>query len=726
MPRIIIHGIVQGVGFRPTVYRVARQLGMKGHVLNTGSNVEIVIDGDADIFIDSLRKALPPLARMDDCQVEKCPVPIEGFLIIPSSKGQRSSPLPPDAGICPDCLEELFRPGNKRQYYPFINCTNCGARFSVIADLPYDRPNTSMDDFPMCKTCAGEYSDPLDRRFHAQTTSCPDCGPHYRLEGVPTNDPVGMFAMAIDAGKIGAVKGWGGTHIICIPSKVGYLRERFNRSQKPLAVMVRNLETARKYAHISEHGEKLLNSTARPIVLLDRIGTALEDTAPGLDRIGIYLPYNGLHHLLFSKLDTDALIMTSGNLPGEPMAVTDEEIMKLAADVFLIHNRRIINRTDDSVIIPYLDEQFFVRKSRGYVPDPMPLPHGRTLVAVGADMNNTGGISVNGKAILTQHIGDIGRYETSQFLENAIKHLMRLYGIEKPDAVITDMHPRYSSRNVGKRLAEEWCVPTVEIQHHAAHAFALAAEHGLDELTVLACDGTGYGTDGQVWGGEVLSVRKGSFTRTGHLGYIPLLGGDKAVEDPRRTVFAISDILGLEQPYFSETEQETLHSMMKSGIRTSSTGRVLDALSCWLGICDTMTYDGEPAMKLEPFIRKGRPAHEFHATVKSGIVDTLGLFAQLAEVSSPEKHPEPGKTADLARSFVDALFEGFVEAAEPTDALGFTGGVSYNLAINDILSEILDKIGVKFIIHRRVPNGDGGVSFGQLSGGGYYLSGSSG
>jgi hydrogenase maturation protein HypF len=415
--RIIIQGIVQGVGFRPTVYRVAKALGLKGHVQNTGSDVEIVIDGDADVFIKALKEALPPLARIDSVTVAYCPAPKGEFQIIKSGFGQRSSPLPPDAAICDDCLAELFQAGNRRNNYPFINCTNCDARFSVISDLPYDRPNTSMVDFPMCKACQKEYSNPLDRRFHAQTTSCPDCGPHYRLEGVPTNDPVGMFAMAIDAGKIGAIKSWGGTHVVCIPSKAGHLRKRFGRSRKPFAVMVKDLETARKYALVNDSGEKLLTSPARPIVLLDRKGNVLETTAPGLDRIGLYLPYSGLHHIMFKHLKSDAVIMTSGNLPGEPMAITDEEIAKLDVDIFLPHNRRIINRTDDSVVLPHDAGHYFIRKSRGHVPEPLKVPHGRTLVAVGADMNCTGAISVGGKAIMTQHIGDISRYVTSQILE---------------------------------------------------------------------------------------------------------------------------------------------------------------------------------------------------------------------------------------------------------------------------------------------------------------------
>lgn len=407
--------------------------------------------------------------------------------------------------------------------------------------------------------------------------------------------------------------------------------------------------------------------------------------------------------------------MTSGNPPGEPMAVTDEEILKLAADIFLIHNRRVINRVDDSVIIPHKNSQFFIRKSRGFVPEPLDIGHDRTLVAVGADMNGCGAISIGGKAVLTQHIGDINQYETSLFLEEAIRHLMRLYGIDRPNAVIGDLHPRYSSRQLGKRLAQEWDLPFIEMQHHAAHGFGLAAEHGLDKLQVLSCDGTGFGTDGAIWGGEIMNISKGRFERTGHLSYIPLLGGDKAVEDPRRTVFALTQLLGTGQPYFDGQEADVLLQMMEKGVKTSSTGRILDALACWLGICDTMTYDGEPAMKLEPYIAKGRAIHDFKAKVSNGVVDTVDLFSQMNGIAGPG---ETGDTANLARSFVEALMEGFIQAANPSENLGFTGGVSYNLAINEILENKLAERGTKLITHRKVPNGDGGIAFGQLAGGG--------
>ncbi|KYK26926.1 MAG: hypothetical protein AYK23_00610 [Candidatus Proteinoplasmatales archaeon SG8-5] len=719
MVRIVIRGVVQGVGFRPTVYRVARNMGLKGHVKNTGSDVEICLDGHDKEFMEALTKALPPLARIDGFDVFSEDTDADDFRIIQSGAGQRLSPIPPDAAICDDCLKELVVPGDRRYSFPFINCTNCGARFSVISDVPYDRAKTSMEPFQLCAGCDSEYTEPMDRRFHAQTVSCPKCGPNYSLHGSETNTPIKDFAAMIERGSIGAIKSWGGIHIVSLPSYSDELRKRYGRPQKPLAVIVSDVEAARKYAKVSFEEERLLTSPARPIVLLDKSGDDWQDAvAPGLDKVGLYLPYNALQHMLFGELDHDALIMTSGNVPGEPMVITDEGALDLSVDCYLVHNREIINRTDDSVVIPHNGSQFFIRKSRGYVPDPLPVPHDRTLIALGADMNNAGAISIAGKAIATQHIGDVNIYETTEFLEGSVRHLMKLYGITKPDAVLVDMHPRYSSRSLGKRMAEEMGIPMAEVQHHAAHAFSLAGEHGMDDLKVLSCDGTGYGTDGMIWGGEAIEVNRDQWRRLGHLKYFPLLGGDKAVEDPRRLVFAVTQQLDVDQPYFTGQEEQVLALMMEKSVHTSSCGRVLDALACWLGVCESMTYDGEPAMKLESFLRRGRNEYRFNAEVDGGVVDTPALFGQLYEHTAPGEKPDNQRACDLSRSFVEALFEGLVEAAEPSQALGFTGGVSYNLVITSILERKLKERGAKLITHRRVPNGDGGISFGQLVGGG--------
>jgi hydrogenase maturation protein HypF len=727
MARIIVRGVVQGVGFRPTVYRIAKEMGLRGHVKNTGSDVEICLDAHEKEFMEALANALPPLARIDDYAILPEEVTAVDFQIIQSGKGQRLSPIPPDAATCDDCLKELITSRDRRHAFPFINCTNCGARFSVISDVPYDRANTSMEPFPLCSDCGSEYADPLDRRFHAQTISCPKCGPNYTMYDSGSETPISDFAAMIERGAVGAIKSWGGIHLVSLPTESEVLRKRYGRPHKPLAVMIPTLDAARKYAEVSDEEAKMLTSPARPIVLLDKAGHGWQDAvAPGLDKIGLYLPYNALQHMLFGELQTDALIMTSGNVPGEPMVTTDEGALDLNVDCYLVHNRDIINRTDDSVIIPYKDSQFFIRKSRGYVPDPLPVPHNRTLMAMGADMNDAGSISIAGKAIATQHIGDVNHYETAEFLEGSIRHLMTLYGIAKPEAVLVDMHPRYSSRSVGKRMADEMDVPCLEVQHHAAHGFSLAGEHGLDTLKVLSCDGTGYGTDGMIWGGEAMQINEGKWKRLGHLQYIPLLGGDKAVEDPRRIVFAVTRLLGIDQPYFSDQEAAVLNSMMKKSVRTSSCGRVLDALACWLGVCERMTYDGEPAMKLESYLRRGRANYDFQVSVDAGVVDTPALFGKLSEHANPGEHLDSQMVSDMSRSFVETLFEGLIEAANPSDELGFTGGVSYNLVITDILEEKLAERGVKLITHRRVPNGDGGISFGQLIGGGLDVPGNSG
>lgn len=727
MVKILVRGVVQGVGFRPTVFRVAEKLGSRGYVKNAGSNVEICINGNGQKFIEELKKALPRLARIDHYEFCAGEPKNKGFQIITSSDGERTSPIPPDVAVCDQCLEELFDKKNRRHDFPFINCTDCGARFSVISDVPYDRKNTSMSKFKLCGKCKADYTRPADRRFHAQTISCPNCGPSLKLQASQTKSPLNDFAERIDKGAIGAMKSWGGAHIVCLVSEASRLRKRYNRPQKPFAVMVKSLKAARKYAHISRAEETLLTSASRPIVLLrKKTSQWLEPVAPGLDRVGLYLPYTAIQHLLFSHLKKDALLMTSGNIPGEPMAITNKEVLELDADIHLLHDREIINRIDDSVVLPHDDGFFFIRKSRGYVPEPLPLFYEKTLLAMGGDMNSTCALSVSGKGIMSQHIGDVSHYTTSEFLEKAIRHLMKLYKVKEPDAVIVDMHPRYSSRRVGKELAEEFGVPLIQVQHHEAHAYALMAEHGLKRLKVLSCDGTGYGKDSAVWGGEIIEVSRSGAKRHGHLRYIPLLGGDKAVEDPRRVVFAITSLLGIDQPYFRGREEKLLASMLERSVKASSTGRILDALACWLGVCTQMTYDGEPAMKLEKFMGMGKAKYDFHAQVKSGVVDTLDLFSQLNEIAEPGKKLRPREIADISRSFTEALFEGMIQAAKPKTALGFTGGVSYNLVINEILEKKLDERGIKLVSHCRVPSGDGGISFGQLVAGGLNVSGNTG
>ena len=713
--KIIFRGIVQGVGFRPTVYRIAKGMGLKGYVLNKGSEVEVVVDRDEEEFIKRLKESLPATAEITEIIIEKDKRSFDDFCIIKSKNGERSSPIPVDTGICDECLREIFDPDNRRYHYPFTNCTVCGARFSLIEDLPYDRERTSMKEFKLCEDCYSEYTDPMDRRYHAQTISCPECGPSYKLydrEGrIIEGDPVKIFAERIDMGAIGVIKSWGGMHICCGMDKIKKLREWYGRPQKPFAVMVRDIDTVEKYAYVTEEEKKLLLSSRKPIVLLHKKG--YEEVSPGLSTIGIYLPYTGLHHILFSYMKKDALIMTSANLPGEPMLIENRDVFSLKADLYLLHNRKIPNRIDDSLIKVWKGKKFFIRKSRGYVPDPIKIDHRKSILSVGAEENVCGAISNNGTLYATQYIGNTRYYPTLEFLEKSLRHMMKLRGTKNLDGVGMDMHPMYNTRRIAKKFSEEYNVETMEIQHHWAHAVSLLLDNKLKEGAVITIDGAGYGTDERIWGGEVLYASYESFERLGHLEYIPLIGGDKATKDPRRIVFAIFKKFGTER-YFHGNKAEILSKLIKKSPKTSSLGRILDALSCYFDICTKTTYDGEPAMKLEKYLEIGNPVYKFDTEVKNGVVNTVEIFEQIEEhvkqsLSEKEK-------ADLIYSAVKTIMDKLTEIAMENAVdkkVGITGGVSYNIPIVEMVERRLKKEGFELITHNNIPNGDGGISVGQ-------------
>ncbi len=734
--KIFIKGTVQGVGFRPTVYRVAKLLGLRGYVFNKGSNVEIGIKENDNVekFLNSLMKKLPPLASIDEIEVKDEPVTAyEDFEIINSSKGKKTSVTPVDTAICEECVRELFDEDNRRYLYPFINCTSCGARFSVIENVPYDRANTSMHDFKMCRECLAEYTNPMDRRFHAQTTSCPGCGPKYTLYGRDKEievlewkkDPIACFARLIDEGAIGIAKSWGGMHIICKFDQANRLRKLYGRPAKPFAAMFRDLSTMEKYADLDEEEERLLTSAQRPIVLLDRKSLDLEDISPGLGNIGVYLPYSGFHHILFHYLSSEGIIMTSANVSGEPMVIRNEDAFLLNADYFILHNRKIVNRIDDSVVRCNEGKKLFLRKSRGFVPAAIKVPYRDNILSLGAGENVSFSISKDGNLYPSQYIGNTAHYPTLEFLESSKEQMMELLGLsmDKIDAIGVDMHPRYSTRRYGKKQSEEFSIELVEVQHHWTHAASLLLDAGMDEVAVLTLDGTGYGVDGKAWGGEILHSSYYSFERVGSLEEIPLIGGDAAIKDPRRIVFAIFSLLGRDTvtTYFvDEKKAEIMEKLMKRAPKTSSFGRVLDALSCYLGICQRMTYDGEPAMKLEKYLARGELKYEFETYVENKdrkIIRTLPLFDQLADYDigiSTEK-----KKADLAYSFVYALIKEMVEIAADTcvcndiSCIGITGGVSYDVPIVKMTEEVVKEKGLRFLTHDKIPNGDEGISIGQ-------------
>jgi len=738
---------VQGVGFRPTVYRVATSLGLKGYVLNKGSNVEIGIqeNGDKEGFLNSLMKKLPPLAAIDEIEVRDDPIKgYADFEIITSSEGEKTSVTPVDTAICEDCARELLDGDNRRYLYPFINCTSCGARFSIIMNVPYDRANTSMRDFTMCEKCLGEYTNPLERRFHAQTISCPRCGPKYTLYGrkgevLDERNPIETFARLVDEGAIAIAKSWGGMHLICTFDQANRLRKLYRRPAKPFAVMFRDVNAIEKYLELDEREEKLLTSAHRPIMLLNKRSSSddLSAISPELGTVGAYLPYSGLHYVLFHYLGSEGIIMTSANVSGEPMVIRNGDAFNLNADYFLLHNREIVNRVDDSVVRCYDGMKFFLRRSRGFIPTPLKVLYKDRILSLGAGENVTSSISKEGNLYTTQYIGNTYHYPTVDFLASGTEQMMKLLGLPMADldAIGVDLHPRYPTRRYGKRLSEEFSIELIEVQHHWAHAASLMLDRAVDEVIALTLDGTGYGVDKKAWGGEVLQSRYDSFERVGSLEEIPLIGGEMAIKDPRRLVFAIFSLLGRDTytaHLVSEQEARVMEKLLKNAPKTSSFGRVLDALSCYLGICQRMTYDGEPAMKLERYLAEGEPTYEFETQVEScgataprprkpckgldrKIVLTLPLFDQLAEYRiSTEKDK-----ADIAYSFVYALIKEMVEiAADACDAtgipsIGITGGVSYDVPIVRMAEALVKEKGLRFLTHDKIPNGDGGISVGQ-------------
>jgi hydrogenase maturation protein HypF len=642
---------------------------------------------------------------------------IDGFVIVPSESGQRGVGIPNDVAICDACRRELFDPHSRRYLYPFINCTDCGARFTVIEDLPYDRANTSMSDFPMCDACREEYEDPSDRRFHHQTISCPACGPSYHLlEGMERmdEDPIAGFASRMDEGSIGIAKSWGGMHICCELEIVPRLREWYGRRQKPFAIMARNMEAVRRYARPSAFEEELLTSSHRPVTLIPKMDDELtEAVSPGLGSIGVFLPYTAMHEVLFHYLGADALVMTSANVPGEPMILDDRSVLSMGAECYLLHNRRIVNRCDDSVVRSFDDDTYFIRRSRGNVPVHLKAPAEGTTLGMGAQENITATLAFGGRMYPTQYIGDGSSLGVLDFLESAVRHQLKLLGVGSVERVAMDLHPGYSSRRLARSLSEELGAQPVQVQHHWAHAASLMVDAGIDEMVALTLDGTGYGSDGKAWGGEVLHTTFDRFERVGHLQEIPLLGGEKAVLDVRRILFAIQEMLGETSALYDEADAGVLRKMIPTAPRTTSFGRVLDALSCFFGICCQRSYDGEPAMKLEKLLERGRKTEEFDFDIDGGTIMTLPAFHRLMGMV--------GRKEDLARSFVSDLLSAMVDVAveraeaKEVSRVGLTGGVAYNATISQIVKEKVESRGKEFVRHRRVPNGDGGISIGQAA-----------
>ncbi|WP_297073884.1 carbamoyltransferase HypF [Thermococcus sp.] len=759
--RIHVQGIVQAVGFRPFIYRIAHEHNLRGYVKNLGdAGVEIVVEGqeeDIEAFIQDIYRKKPPLARVD--RLEKKEIPPQGFpefYIEKSSKGESGgdSIIPPDIAICEDCLRELFDPTNKRYMYPFIVCTNCGPRFTIIEDLPYDRENTTMREFPMCDFCESEYKDPLNRRYHAEPVCCPVCGPSYRLytsDGKEiTGDPLRKAAELIDKGYIVAIKGIGGIHLACDATNeevVAELRKRTFRPQKPFAIMADSLETVKSFAYVSKEEEEELTSYRRPIITLRKKEPfpLPENLAPRLHTIGVMLPYAGTHYILFHWSKSKVYVMTSANYPGMPMVKNNEkafEELKDIADYLLLHNRKILNRADDSVIRFVDGKRAVIRRSRGFVPLPIEIPFEYRGLAVGAELMNAFGIAKNGKVYPSQYIGNTGKVEVLEFMRRAIEHFKRILRVKELDLIIADLHPAYNTTKLAMELANEMDVELLQVQHHYAHIASVLAERKIESAVGIALDGVGYGTDGNVWGGEVLYLSYEDVERLTHIDYYPLPGGDLASYYPLRAlmgilskVYSIEELEGVirkccpkavESLKYGEVEFSVILNQLAKGINlshASSTGRVLDSLAVLLNIAYRRHYEGEPAMKLESFAMKGKNDLKFEIPVEDGLIMAEELFVQVLEVLDRASPADIAYSAHLAlaRAFADTAIEKAREFGVKDVAI--SGGVSYNELIVKTIRKAVEGSGLRFHATTEVPRGDNGINVGQAFLGGLYLEG---
>ena len=747
--RIRVRGLVQGVGFRPHVWRLAAQFGFKGKVLNDSNGVEIELfcrAGLRDEFIAEMRQKAPLLARIDSVDFAEFEAKAPpNFTITASKTGKVGTGITPDATTCPDCLADVLDPKNRRYRYPFTNCTHCGPRLTITRKIPYDRANTAMAKFPMCAKCQAEYNDPADRRYHAQPNACADCGPRLTLvdsSGAPVaGEPIEATAALIRAGKIVAIKGLGGFQLAVDAlnsAAIALLRSRKHRPAKPLALMVKNVEMAGEVAHLSAQGRDALQSWQAPIVLLASKNVVAPEIAPNQSRIGLMLPNTPLHHVLLQSVDRP-IVLTSGNPTGDPQVIENAEALdKLAhiADYFLLHNRDIVNRVDDSVVQPTRTGPQIMRRARGYAPAPIALPEGLknlpATIAMGGDMKNTFCLLGQGSGIVSQHMGEMDNPATQRdFLAN-LELYQQLYDF-KPERVVVDAHPSYFSTRMGEKLAAERGLMLVSVQHHHAHVAAVMAEHGLppDAAPVLGIvlDGLGYGADGTIWGGEFLRVNYKTSSRLAHIPSVALLGGDKANHQPWRNLFAhLSMAFSAEKEWrnrFSnvgavrqlETKPlDTLTQILNKGLNSpisSSAGRLFDAVAALLGVnFEEITFEGEAAMKLQAMAEEA--PNEIGVYVVEDSKSWRGLWVGIFE----DLQTGVSKN-EIAKKFHNSLIAVLQQTVVPIveqsnyEYIILSGGVFQNRLLLNTTTQNLHDIGVKVLVPKEFPANDGGLSFGQ-------------
>lgn len=775
--RISVRGVVQGVGFRPTVKRVADSLGACGHVRNDGSHVTIVIDIEPASFIESVSKALGPLARIEGFVSEVTSWASEGYASPPdmfsievSTDGARDSLLPPDTAICGHCLSEMLDLKDRRHDHPFTNCTDCGARYTIIGSVPYDRERTTMASYEMCPECRAEYSGSDARRFHAQTLSCPRDGPVYRFLGrglEPRSEGYEAIRDAAtfikDGGKV-IVKGWGGMHIVCDPERLEDMRSWYARPYKPFAVMVADAEFASRICDLDRETLSCLVSPMRPIVLARKkadppewASKGLDLASPGLGSIGIYLPYAGVHHLLFKAFrEVGAphqwMLMTSANVPGEPMGLELPDVASLGADGYLVHDRAIASRCDDTVLIPnpipasehlsspgpFGTRSFMIRRSRGIVPMPLPSSHDRKVIGMGAERNLTISLATGGRTYTTPYLGNSRVPSVLDQADRSLNMFRALFGPGRCDAVVIDRHPSYTTARLGREIALSEGVPLFEVQHHHAHAASLLLDAGIRQAGVIVLDGVGFGDDGTPWGAEVLEAEGPLCRRLGHLAPFGLPGGDSAVYHPERIAYWLCSEAGRDLNMGDPGTARSLDSLLARSIMTTSMGRLLDALSAIVLGVTWRSYDGEPAMRLESVLSRSRSPsrHLFESDIRGDVIGITDRWAVLLEALYGEGEvilpsPKDGMKADvpdIVMGFVSSIVDDLVQVCVDGSSLphvGISGGVAYDLPIVWTFVSSVRGRGRVPVLHSNVPPGDGGISMGQAEIGGLLLDGNS-
>jgi hydrogenase maturation protein HypF len=729
--QIRVRGVVQGVGFRPFVFNLAQRLRLSGYVLNSSAGVQIELEGDPaqiEIFLRELDENPPPLAQIEDISLESLdPAGYASFSIRESVDvpGQLA-PVSPDVSTCADCLRDFQTPGNRRFGYPFTNCTNCGPRYTITRMIPYDRPLTTMACFPMCEQCLREYEDPSDRRFHAQPNACPDCGPAITLS-------VEMARQLLREGRILAIKGLGGFHLVCDPfndDAVQLLRERKKRSDKPFALMVRDIAAAEEICMVSDAERAALTSIRRPIVILARRPDApiSQGLAPGNNTLGVMLPYTPLHYLLFDEA-CSALVMTSGNLSEEPIVTGNRDAaLRLAsiADAFLFHNRDIHTRVDDSVARVFACQERVLRRSRGYAPHPITLgfPVAEVL-ACGGELKNTFCLTKDHHAFLSQHIGDLENYETLTFYRETLDRMQRLFRIE-PKAVAYDLHPQYLSTRLALEMTD---IQQIGVQHHHAHIASCMAENGIaDKVIGVAFDGTGFGSDGKIWGGEFLVADFAGFERRGHFRYVALAGGDRAVREPWRLGLSyLLDTFGaqidsLDLPLLRRIPAKkisTIRSMIErriNTVETSAAGRLFDAVASIVGIRDEVNFEAQAAIELEACAQPGVDA-SYPFEISAGSPWQIDVRPMMEQIVRDVVAAKP--VGWISAAFHNTVAAIVVEmclrlrSEEHIDRVCLSGGTFQNVYLVERAVACLRAKGFQVFLHSKVPPNDGGISLGQ-------------